>query len=134
MTLGQQNIYQRLASFILEFMRVPTLFDERRSYLYIPVNRFDLADYLGMAPETTARAFNRLESEGLVRRIDSRMIEILNVNGLKNLRSRRRRNPDQAVSRQKLSPLFEQQTSTTRQIAEPRTPHSNDAAVIPFGS
>jgi hypothetical protein len=93
MMLGQQNICQRLASFILEFLRVPALFDEGQSYLRIPVNRFDLADYLGTSPETTARAFASLESQGLVRRVGPRMVKVLDMNGLQNLRSGQRRSP-----------------------------------------
>jgi len=91
MTLGQQNIYQRLASFILDFLGIPEFYDEKRSLLKLPVNRFDLADYLGTAPESAARAFARLESQGLVRRLTSRTIEILDIDGLQLLRRGPRR-------------------------------------------
>src|SRR5215467_8312625 len=47
MMLGLQNTYQRLASFILELISLPGWYDERRQQLKLPVNRFDLADYLG---------------------------------------------------------------------------------------
>jgi CRP-like cAMP-binding protein len=85
MTLGQQNVTQRLASFILDLMRVPELFDEQQSILKLPVNRFDLADYLGTVTKSSERAFSRLEGEGFIRRITSRTIEILNVGGLRHL-------------------------------------------------
>ena len=91
MMLGQQNIYQRLASFILDFLDMPEFFDSRRSHLKLPVNRFDLADYLGTAPESTARAFARLEAEGLIKRRGSRIIEILDLQGLHALQNGRRR-------------------------------------------
>jgi CRP/FNR family transcriptional regulator len=96
MMLGQQNVCQRLASFLLDFISLPEFFDERRSHLILPVNRLDLADYLGTAPESTARAFAKLESEGLVRRISSRTIEILDVEGLQHLQCGRRRAHRQA--------------------------------------
>jgi Mn-dependent DtxR family transcriptional regulator len=51
----------------------------------LPINRFDLADYLGIARETVARGFARLEREGLARRLKSGSIEILDVNGLRQL-------------------------------------------------
>jgi len=91
MVLGQQNTYQRLASFILELLQVPEFFDQRSSRLKLPVNRFDLADYLGTAPESAARSFARLERDGLVRRVTSRTLEILDVDGLKALQRGRRR-------------------------------------------
>ena len=91
MSLGQQNTYQRLASFILEFIQLAQFYDEKQSRLKLPVNRFDLADYIGTAPESAARAFARLESDGLVRRITSRTLEIRDVEGLKALQRGRRR-------------------------------------------
>ena len=85
MILGQQNISQRLASFILDLMFVSELFDERLSLLTLPVNRFDLADYLGTVTKSSERAFAKLEQLGFVRRVTARTIEILNVDGLRLL-------------------------------------------------
>jgi CRP-like cAMP-binding protein len=89
--LGQQSIHQRLALFLLDCLEVPAFYDAAQAKLRIPVNRFDLADYLGTAPESTARAFARLEGEGLVKRIDARTIEIRDLAGLQGLRNERRR-------------------------------------------
>jgi CRP-like cAMP-binding protein len=96
MMLGLQNTYQRLASFILELISLPGWFDERRRHLKLPVNRFDLADYLGTSPESTSRAFARLEQEGLLKRVNSRMVEILDVKGLETLQRGRRRSDGHA--------------------------------------
>jgi CRP-like cAMP-binding protein len=93
MILGQKNTYQRLAVFLLEFLRYPEFYDPKKSRLNLPINRFDLADYLGIARETAARAFARLEHEGLARRLKSGSIEILDANGLRQVqRAGRRRN------------------------------------------
>lgn len=98
--LGQQNTGQKLASFILDFMQIPELFDSETSCLTLPVNRFDLADYLGTAPESTARAFAKLEDLGLIRRITARKIEILDKTGLRQLnQTPRRRDSAQEASR-----------------------------------
>jgi len=99
MMLGLQNTYQRLASFILELICLPGWFDERRRQLRLPVNRFDLAGYLGTSPESTSRAFARLESEHLLKRVDSRTLEILDVIGLQRLRRARRRSEHAAPVR-----------------------------------
>lgn len=85
MMLGQQSAHQRLALFLLDLMRNPGFFDDARALLTLPVNRFDLADYLGTTRETTTRAFARLEQEGLVKRINSHTIQVLNLNGLRGL-------------------------------------------------
>ena len=91
MTLGQQNTCQRLASFILDLLRLPEVFDEKRSLLKLPVNRFDLADYLGTVTKSSERAFARLESQGLIRRVTSRTIEILDIDGLQLVQREQRR-------------------------------------------
>ena len=91
MTLGQQNTCQRLASFILDLLRLPDVFDEKRSLLKFPVNRFDLADYLGTVTKSSERAFARLESQGLIRRVTSRTIQILDIDGLKLVQREQRR-------------------------------------------
>jgi CRP-like cAMP-binding protein len=91
MTLGQQNTCQRLASFILDLLCRPEFFDEKQSLLKLPVTRFDLADYLGTVTKSSERAFVRLESEGLIRRLTSRTIEILDIAGLQRVQREQRR-------------------------------------------
>ena len=98
MVLGQQNIYQRLASFLLEFLYHSEYFDEKTSRLKLPVNRFDIADYLGTAPESAARAFARLEAEGLVKRVTSRTVDILDLDGLLEMQRGRRRGHNRTAS------------------------------------
>lgn len=85
MMLGQQSAHQRLAMFLLDFIRNPDFYDEAQGRLSVPVNRFDLADYLGTTRETAARAFTRLEHEGLIRRINAQVVEILNLKKLQEL-------------------------------------------------
>lgn len=89
--LGQQNTYQRLASFLLDFIQHPAFFDKADRCLTLPLSRFDMADYLGTAPETVARGFLRLERDALVRRVTSRIVEIIDVDGLRRLQMRKRR-------------------------------------------
>ena len=91
MILGQQNTFQRLASFLLDFIQHRAFFDEKHDRLTLPLTRFDMADYLGTAPETVARGFLRLEREGLIRRVAPRVIEIRNLAGLRQLQGQRRR-------------------------------------------
>jgi CRP/FNR family transcriptional regulator, anaerobic regulatory protein len=91
MILGQQNITQRLGSFLLDFMQYPEFYNAGRRELVLPLTRFDLGDYLGTAPETVVRAFAKLEKEGLVRRLAPRLIEIPDAGRLRTLVGGRRR-------------------------------------------
>ena len=84
-TLGHQNTCQRVATFLLELAGMAPFFESESSCVTLPITRFDLADYLGMTPESTARAFNKLEHHNLVRRITARKIAILDRNGLRLL-------------------------------------------------
>ena len=88
--LGQQSTIQRLASLLLDFLRHPELYNERDGYLHLPVNRFDLADYLGIARESVGRAITKLERDGFLRRIDSKTIQILDIAGLQAMQPARR--------------------------------------------
>lgn len=81
--LGQQKTDQRLAFFLLELVRDGNFYDERSRRLSLPMNRFDIADYLGTSPETVARAFARLEEEKLIRRALPRLVEIVDLAGLR---------------------------------------------------
>ena len=90
-TLGQQNTCQRLISFILDLRQIPDCFDERRSLLRLPVNRNDLADYIGTTTTSAERSFLKLESENLIRRITPRTIEIIDIGGLQRLQCEQRR-------------------------------------------
>ena len=76
---------------VVNLLRVPQFFDEQSARLRLPVNRFDLADYLGVASRSAERAFARLEKQGLVRRITPRIIEILDMDGLRRLQLEQRR-------------------------------------------
>ena len=91
MVLGQQNTHQRLASCLVNLLRVPQFFDEKSALLFLPVNRFDLADYLGVASRSAERAFAKLEKDGLLRRVRPRIIEILDLDGLERLQVEQRR-------------------------------------------
>ena len=91
MSLGQQNPCQRLISFILDLRCVPELFDEEKSLLNLPMNRSDLADYLGIVTKSSERSFAKLEGDGVIRRITARTVEILDLKALQRLQYEQRR-------------------------------------------
>ena len=95
LTLGQQNTYQRLASFLTDLASRQEFFDSTSGLLTIPLSRFDIGDYLGTTAETVTRGIFRLEQEGLLRRASSRQIEICDLNGLLAMQAGRRRKETQ---------------------------------------
>jgi CRP/FNR family transcriptional regulator len=91
LVLGQQNVSQRLASFLLDLMEHEDFYDARQQQLSLPLSRFDLGDYLGTSPETVVRVLARLEKDGLIRRISSRLLLIPSRDALARLLLGRRR-------------------------------------------
>lgn len=79
MMLGQHNAAQELASFLLDFAQYPDFYDMDHRQLTSPLSRFDLGDYLGIAPETVVRTFAKLEKGKMIYRLSSRLIEILDI-------------------------------------------------------
>lgn len=74
--MGRFDIPRRLAAFLLDCSAHERYFDHHAGILTLPMNRDDIADYLGTSAETVIRAFSRLERESVVRRIKARKIEL----------------------------------------------------------
>lgn len=89
--LGRQDTYRRLASFLLDLGHHAAFHDRSAMTLTLPMNRYDIADYLGTSAETVTRAFTRLEQEGLVTRAAPRSLRINDWAGLTRLAQGRRR-------------------------------------------
>ncbi|MEE2002942.1 Crp/Fnr family transcriptional regulator [Alkalimonas sp. MEB108] len=61
--LGQKTAPQRLAHFLLD---MDTRLGRSSGQFYLPMNRIDIADYLGMSLETTSRSFSNLKKRKLI--------------------------------------------------------------------
>lgn len=83
MILGQVNIVHRVAAFLVNMMASTHLFDSQKSILHLPMNRSDVADYLGTCAETTGRAFTKLENMGIIQRVTPRRIKIIDEGRLR---------------------------------------------------
>lgn len=76
LVMGRYDIPRRLAAFLLDCSAHEHYFDRASQVLTLAMNRYDIADYLGTSAETITRAFGRLESEGALRRLTSRTLEL----------------------------------------------------------
>ena len=83
MILGQVNILHRVAAFLVNMMASTQFFDSQQSLLYLPMNRCDVADYLGTCSETAGRAFTKLENMEIIRRVTARRIKIIDEGRLR---------------------------------------------------
>lgn len=85
MTLVRKNASQKFATLLLDFAKYPQFYDARRRHLEIPLTRFDLGDYLGVAHETVVRTFAKFEKAKIIRRLSPRLIELRDMDGLRQL-------------------------------------------------
>jgi CRP/FNR family transcriptional regulator len=91
-SLGQRTAVERLAVFLL-FLRhsrrlADGIADDAAAMLNevsLPMTREDIADYIGLQKETVSRSFGQLEGRGLIRRIDSHLVQITGLAGLREL-------------------------------------------------
>ncbi len=94
--LAKKSSREKLAAFIFEFDRraAPT---HRHNVVEIPVRRRDLAEYLGMQPETVSRCFKDFERRGIIRVSDLSTIRILDLPALRQIANGAR--PEDALRR-----------------------------------
>ena len=73
-----EKVDTRIALFLAECIEQ----GEENKDIILPMNRKDLASYLGTTPETISRKFAELEDKGLIRQIDNKTIKIIDLDRL----------------------------------------------------
>ncbi len=82
--LAKKTSREKLAAFIFECAnRNPQ--SHQRDMVEIPMRRRDLAEYLGMQPETVSRTFKDLENKQIIRVSELSMVRILDVPALRRI-------------------------------------------------
>jgi len=71
--LGRQTAVEKVAAFLVEMDRRTG----RPAVMVLPMNRRDIADYLGLTLETIARALSILRDEGILSRIGQMQRQIV---------------------------------------------------------
>ena len=81
--LGRKTSQERVAAFLLEMNGRLTA----AGVMVLPMNRRDIADYLGLTIETVSRALSEFQRKGYLRFLDplQRQIVVLNAAGLAEL-------------------------------------------------
>ena len=92
--LAKKTSREKLAAFIFECSN-RTSGAQRDDIVEIPVRRRDLAEYLGMQPETVSRCFKDFEKRGVIEVSDLSTIRILDVAALRQIANGAR--PEDAI-------------------------------------
>jgi CRP/FNR family nitrogen fixation transcriptional regulator len=74
--LGRQSARERVGTFLLEMNRRL----ESRGAIALPMNRGDIADYLGLTLETVSRALSAYQRQGCLKLAGLRLREIIILN------------------------------------------------------
>ena len=83
--LAKKQALEKLASFIFECRRYEGANAKNDSVVSIPIRRLDLAEYIGMQPETVSRCFRELEAKGIIELETLTTISIKNVPALRRI-------------------------------------------------
>lgn len=82
--LAKKQALEKLASFVVECRdRCPE--ELPLDDVHIPIRRGDLADYLGMQPETVSRSFKELEERGVVQVLDLSHLRVRDAEALRRI-------------------------------------------------
>lgn len=91
-SLGQRTARERLAVFLLYLRHWRRLTenlandrDPRLADIDIPMNREDIADFLGLKKETVSRSFKELETDQVILRSGSHHVRVLDLAALREL-------------------------------------------------
>lgn len=82
--LAKKHALEKLVSFIFECKRRQTVTVSENTVI-IPVRRVDLAEYLGMQPETVSRCFKELEERGVIEFNSISNIKLLEIPTLRRI-------------------------------------------------
>ena len=82
--LAKKHALEKLASFVFE-CRHRLGEQSQRGLIHIPISRTDLADYLGMQPETVSRGFKEFEERDIIAFKDISHLIILNFPTLRRI-------------------------------------------------
>jgi CRP/FNR family transcriptional regulator len=82
--LSKKNAEERLCSFFLQLMGRDAT-SERAGRIGVPMNRLDIADYLGLTIETVSRTITKLANRGVLAPAGRHEIRILNPKRLVQL-------------------------------------------------
>jgi CRP/FNR family transcriptional regulator len=85
LVLGCKTAKEKVASFLSMISERSYRLGRVPSPIWVPMNRADIAAYLGLTTETTSRMFTELKKDGLIQTLPNSMIELLEIDRLKKI-------------------------------------------------
>ncbi len=82
---SRKSARERIVSFILMLSDAAVRHGEPADPVFLPMNRSDIADYLGLTIETVSRFFTRLKTQGLIQLVDERRIRLARPEALREI-------------------------------------------------
>ena len=79
-----QTAEQKLAGFVHNLLSRLQARGHIEKELYLPMSRRDIANHLGLAPETISRLLKRFQAQGVLQ-IDNRLVTIADANALEKM-------------------------------------------------
>ena len=80
--MGRITAREKVGNFLVEISdRLPR---EQNDRVVLPVSRYDIADCLGISPETVSRSLTDLKNRGVIRLLSTRTVMIVDRSALDN--------------------------------------------------
>jgi CRP/FNR family transcriptional regulator len=76
MLLGRKSAKERVVSFLLMLSAAEARRGKPGNPVPLPMNRMDIADYLGLTIETVSRTFTQLKTQGLIQLMDEKLVRL----------------------------------------------------------
>jgi CRP/FNR family transcriptional regulator, anaerobic regulatory protein len=85
MLLGRKSAKERVVSFLLMMSNGATRRGKPADPVTLPMNRSDIADYLGLTIETVSRTFTQLRTQKLIELLDEKQVRLLKHEALREI-------------------------------------------------
>jgi len=79
--LVRRRALSKVAMFLQLLEQLQAARGDRTTEIYLPMNRSEIAGYVGMSPEAVSRAFATLTARGIIKSRDRRHVKIMDRNG-----------------------------------------------------
>ena len=85
MLLGRKSAKERVVSFLMMMSTAQERRGKPADPVGLPMNRTDIADYLGLTIETVSRTFTQLRTQKLIELMDEKQVRLLKPQALKEI-------------------------------------------------
>ena len=85
MLLGRKSARERLVSFLLMLSDASVRHGQPGNPVPLPMNRTDIADYLGLTIETVSRTLSQLKRQGVIELRDEKHVHLVKPEALRGI-------------------------------------------------